>query len=601
MPTRPARPRAVSHRVAAVLALLLAPASAQTTYLKASNTGFDDDFGTAVAMDGDLLAVGAPGERSGATLVDGDQTDDSVFAAGAVYVFARHDGAWQQEAYLKAAITYPYGAFGTAVALSGDRLAVGAPRDDTQVSEAGAVYVFARHDGTWSLEATLFPDNLSGSDFFGSAVALSGDRLVVSSPSEDSATTGVDGDGSDDDAFTAGAAYVFERLDGSWVQTAYLKASNTGPGDIFGRSVAISDRTVVVGAPHEDSGATGVDGDQTDDSTNAAGAAYVYIDTPTGWVQQAYLKASNTAVGDQFGQTVAIAGHRIVVGAWREDGASPGVDGDQTVGGLSNAGAVYVFEREGTTWSQTAYLKASNPGGLDEFGSALAIAGNVIAVAAIQEDGYALGTNGDQNDLAVQSGAAYVFVRHEGTWCQHAYVKATNTQKFDAFGSAVALSGNELVVGAFQEDSSATGIDGDQEDEGAGEAGAAYRFALEDVAWSDLGGGSGPSAPRLTGSGTPCAGHEVGLALDDAPADALLVAWLSLAPTPFPALGGTVHAHPFAAQFLFATDGAGAFAVTSPWPAGVPSGTQVAFQCIVEDPTGAAGLTLSNGVRCSTP
>ena len=113
------------------------------------------------------------------------------------------------------------------------------------------------------------------------------------------------------------------------VQQAYLKASNTGAGDYFGSSVAISGDTVVVGAYGEASNATGVNGSQGDNSAAGAGAAYVFVRTSGVWVQQAYLKASNTGAGDYFGYSVAISGDTVVVGAFDEASNATGVNGNE--------------------------------------------------------------------------------------------------------------------------------------------------------------------------------------------------------------------------------------------------------------------------------
>ncbi|MBN1538004.1 MAG: FG-GAP repeat protein, partial [Anaerolineales bacterium] len=141
---------------------------------------------------------------------------------------------------------------------------------------------------------------------------------------------------------------------------SYLKASNTGSEDLFGRSVAVSGDTVVVGATGEASSATGVDGDQTDNSASGSGAAYVFVRSSGVWSQQAYLKASNTGANDFFGGSVAISGDTVVVGAMHEDSSATGVDGDQTNNSADASGAAYVFVRSNGDWSQQAYLKASN-------------------------------------------------------------------------------------------------------------------------------------------------------------------------------------------------------------------------------------------------
>jgi hypothetical protein len=143
-------------------------------------------------------------------------------------------------------------------------------------------------------------------------------------------------------------------------QQAYLKASNTEGNDLFGYSVAVSGDTAVVGAPFEASNAVGVNGNQNDDSAFQAGAAYVFLRNGTNWIQQAYLKASNAGIGDLFGYSVAVWRDTVVVGAFGESSNATGVNGDQTNNSAFQSGAAYIFVRNGTNWSQQAYLKASN-------------------------------------------------------------------------------------------------------------------------------------------------------------------------------------------------------------------------------------------------
>ncbi|HWN95924.1 MAG TPA: FG-GAP repeat protein, partial [Methylomirabilota bacterium] len=165
-------------------------------------------------------------------------------------------------------------------------------------------------------------------------------------------------------------------------QQAYIKAANTGAEDRFGRSVAISGDTMVVGAFREDSSAVGVNGDGNDNSSTNFGAAYVFVRTGTNWIQQAYLKASNAGSNDLFGWSVAISGDTVVVGADFESSNATGVNGDQSDNSASGAGAAYVFVRDGTNWSQQAYLKASNTGAGDIFGFSVAISGETIVIGA---------------------------------------------------------------------------------------------------------------------------------------------------------------------------------------------------------------------------
>jgi hypothetical protein len=275
----------------------------------------------------------------------------------------------------------------------------------------------------------------------------------------------------------AGAAYIFVRNAGVWTQQAYLKASNTEANDFFGVSVAILGETVVVGAYLEDSNAIGINGDGTNNSAGASGAAYIFVRNAGVWTQQAYLKASNTEVSDYFGTSVAISGETVVVGAPLEASNATGVNGNQADNSASLSGAVYVFVRSGTTWTQQAYLKASNTEANDFFGNSVAISGETMVVGASQEASNATGINGDGTDnSAFRAGAAYIFVRNAGVWTQQAYLKASNTEANDFFGVSVAISGETVVVGAYTEASNATGINGNQTDNSAFQAGAVYIF-----------------------------------------------------------------------------------------------------------------------------
>ena len=321
--------------------------------------------------------------------------------------------------------------------------------------------------------------NPGSNDGFGYSVALSGDTLAVGAYFESSAAVGVNGDQANDTASRAGAVYVFVRSGKTWSQQAYLKASNTGAGDNFGRAVALSYDTLVVGATGEASAATGVGGNQADNSAPGAGAVYVFTRSGSTWSQQSYVKASNSEKADLFGTAVALSGETLAVGAFGEDSAATGVNGNQADNTASAAGAVYVFIRSSGTWTQQAYLKASNSGHDYEFGGSIAMAGDTLVVGASAENSGATGVGGNQSDgTAPGAGAAYVFARSGTTWEQRAYVKSSNTGSDDGFGSSLALSGDTLVIGAFGESSGAAGINpaNGQADNTVSGAGAAYIF-----------------------------------------------------------------------------------------------------------------------------
>jgi hypothetical protein len=277
---------------------------------------------------------------------------------------------------------------------------------------------------------------------------------------------------------------------GDFIQQAYIKASNTDDnGNGFGGSVALSGDTLVVGAQGEDSNAIGVNGNQADNSASGAGAVYVFTRDLIGtWSQQAYIKASNTDAGDGFGRDVAISDDTLVVSSIGEKSNAVGVNGNQADNSAGAAGAVYVFTRDlAGTWSQQAYIKASNTdaddrfAAGDRFGTSISLDGDTLVVGAVGEDSNATGVNGNQADNSADTaGAVYVFTRDlAGTWSQQAYIKASNAGMGDAFGWDVVVAGDRMAAGAIWEDSNATGINGDQTDNSNGSAGAVYLFTRD--------------------------------------------------------------------------------------------------------------------------
>jgi len=341
--------------------------------------------------------------------------------------------------------------------------------------------------------------NSQSGDFFGSWVAISGDgrTMAVGSFGEDSSATGVNGDETDNGSPDSGAVYVFMRgVGGVWAQAAYLKPSNAEAGDSFVGEIDISDdgSTIAIGARNEDSAATGINGDQTDNSAVDSGAVYVFTRGGGGqWNQQAYVKASNTGAGDGFGTEVDLSGDgsTMAVSANGEDSSATGTNGNQSDNVATDAGAVYMFSRDNAgVWTQQAYIKASNSESFDYFGEEVDLSGDgtTLAVNADWEDSAATGVNGDQTDNSAPfSGAVYVFTRDTGSvWIQDAYIKASNTDSNDGFGGGMALSddGSVLAISTVAEDSSATGIDGDDTDNTASNAGAAYVFTRNAGSWS---------------------------------------------------------------------------------------------------------------------
>lgn len=328
----------------------------QQAYLKASNTGGPDDgyqFGYSVSLssDGSTLAVGSIAEPSAAIGTNGDQSDTSAPGSGAVYVFTHAGANWAQQAYIK-----PWNSrgalFGYAVGLSGngDTLAVGSQNED---GTRGGAYIFARKDGVWSQQTRFGVSNGEADDQLGCSIAISddGNTMISGACEEDAFLTGIQppnmgAHDRDTDAST-GAVYVFVRKDGHWSQQSYMKSFNTRINDQFGWGLAISGdgNTIAVGAHFEDSGAKGINGDQSDFSVEDSGAVYIYTRSGDTWSPAAYVKASNPQVAAAFGDTVAISadGKVLAVPAPHENSAAKGINGNQNDKSARFSGAVYVY------------------------------------------------------------------------------------------------------------------------------------------------------------------------------------------------------------------------------------------------------------------
>jgi hypothetical protein len=212
--------------------------------------------------------------------------------------------------------------------------------------------------------------------------------------------------------------YVFTRTGATWAQQAYVKASNTRAYGGVGGAVALSSdgSTFAAGAIGDSSDASGVNGDQADTSLTSAGAVYVFMHASSTWSQQAYVKASNPEAGAWFGSSVALAsdGSTLAVGAVAEASAATGVGGNQSDTSAPGAGAVYVLTWAGTTWTQQAYVKASNTAMGYNVGYSVALSsdGSTLAVSSDEEASAATGINGDQTSTsAPSSGAVYVLTR----------------------------------------------------------------------------------------------------------------------------------------------------------------------------------------------
>jgi len=289
--------------------------------------------------------------------------------------------------------------FGFAVAIDADTAVVGAPFDSTVDVNAGAAYVFVRDGDVWFEQAKLTANDPGFSAEFGIAVAISGDTIVVGAHLDPA------------DASQAGAAYIFVRNGTTWIQQARLTPSDPTAGKQFGEAVAIDADTVAVSAIGDDDG--GVD----------AGAIYVFTRSGDSWIQQAKLLSNDPRPGNALGVSLGLDGGTLVAG-------SPF---DEDVG-MVDSGALYVFVRSGTVWSQEAELRADDGAAHDLLGSSIALGGDTIVAGAPQNGG---------------TGAAYVFARNAGLWRLQAKLTGDDAAPGDQFGFSVGLDGNTAVVGSL--------------------------------------------------------------------------------------------------------------------------------------------------------
>ncbi|WP_041522544.1 hypothetical protein [Gilvimarinus agarilyticus] len=419
--------------------------------------------------------------------------------------------------YLKAGSAQQKATFGFAMAISADgaTLAVGAPRFDIAEdagTNSGAVFIFTASDADWELSHTLqnpAPD-MGSDDLFGYSLALSedGTTLAIGAPYEDSAKNSEAGDNSTADS---GAVYVYQAGDSGWQQQARLKASNAEEQDFFGVRVALSadGSRLAASAPYEDSEASGIDGDQDDNSVELAGAVYLFEQADSSWSQQAYIKPSVPSWHDspcfdprppgiecysttpsRFGYSLAFAddGNMLAVGSPGDNSSSGGINGDAEDFKARSSGAVHILRYTDAGWAHSDYIKAAVPGINDEFGLSLSLSsdGTRLAVGAPYEDGSEAGPEADAEVIGeADSGAAYVFT-YDGSWQQQQYLKAEENDEDNLFSWQVMLSGdgNTLVAGTPRDDSDALAIGSDWDNNRAPSAGAAYVYQLTGDHWA---------------------------------------------------------------------------------------------------------------------
>ena len=425
-------------------------------------------------------------------------------------------GPWAQEAYLKAPNGDAGDSFGLrAFDISQETAIVGAPGEssnettitngltaslDNSKAQSGAAYVFKRSGNIWSQEAFLKASNGDSGDLYGFRTNISGETAIVGAEAESSSQTTITNASTaslDNFKMQSGAVYVYRRTGINWSQEAYLKTSNSDASDLFGEKLSISGETIIAGVMNESSNQTTITNGTTaslDNSKGNSGAAYIFKRTGSNWSQEAFLKAPNSDPGDMFGASSSISGDTSIVGAYGEASNQTTITNGTTASSDNSkgtSGAAYIFIRTGSTWSQEAYLKASNSVASDIFGNSTSISGDTSIIGAYGDSSNQTtitnGTMASSDNSKVASGAAYIFKRTGSIWSQEAYLKTPNSDVGDNFGENTGISGDTAIAGVGYESSNQTTITNGtsaSSDNSKAASGAAYLFKRTGNNWA---------------------------------------------------------------------------------------------------------------------
>jgi hypothetical protein len=362
-------PRAASAPLPSAIEALTVTQQAK---LLAADGAANDEFGQSVCVSGSTAIVGAhfnaPGE-----------------ARGAAYIFVRTGATWAQQAKLVAGDGVLGDQFACSVSVSGDTALVGAP---FVRSQTGTVHVFVRTGGRWVQQAKLLAQGGAVGEQFGWSVSVSGDTAFIGANRRERDT---------------GAVYVFHRSGTTWSQQARLVPGDLAPGDSFGEALSLDGDTALIGAPLQ---------------AKLTGAAYVFVRTSAGWVQQAKLRTGTASARDEIGQSVSLSGDTALVGSHAHE-----------------TGAAYVFARSGGIWTEQATLLPADPVA-DQFACSVGLSGNLAVVGAMY--------------TANATGAVHVFARGAGSWTEQKKLTAADATVQAYLGRAVSIFGDTMLAGAHR-------------------------------------------------------------------------------------------------------------------------------------------------------
>lgn len=384
---------------------------AEVAILRPSDGEQGDQFGFSVSLLGDRALIGSRFDVVNAT------------ESGSVYVFDFNGSNWIETTKLRASDGEDFDEFGHSVSLTGDRALVGARRDDDNGNNSGSVYVFDFNGGLWSETAKLTAVDGASDDEFGYSVSLSGDRALVGAYRDD------------DNGDSSGSVYLFDFDGSTWSETAKLLSIDGAPFDQFGFSVSLLGDRALIGAVN---------------GGNNLGSAYVFDFNGMDWSETTKLTASDGAPFDDFGYSVSLSGDRALVGTRRGD--DNGMD----------SGIAYLFDFNGTSWSETTKLTDPEGAQGDHFGHSVSLSGDRALVGAIFDD-----------DSGDDSGSAYFFNFNGSNWVDSSKLLASEGAVNDQFGRSVSLSGDRALVGVSGDD-----------DNGSG-AGSVYVYDFDETAWNE--------------------------------------------------------------------------------------------------------------------
>ena len=357
--------------------------------LRASEVTKKDEFGESVALEGSYAVVGAPGAD-----VRGENS-------GAAFIFRRDGGKWTGIATLFAFDGESHDSFGSAVAIRGPYVVVGAYREDEMGEDAGAAYVFKRHsDSLWIPQTKLVPKDPVRMGYFGRSLSMDGDAVLVGAY------------GTDEQGGNPGHAYVFERKGEDWLETGRLSPKDETQVS-FGKSVGLRGKHAIVGANLDD------------DLGENAGAVYLFGNTGKAWRQLEKITAFDGGEYDYFGSSVAMSERHFIVG-------SP-----TSLANESISGSAYIFEQTKKGWINRVKLTVGDSAEDSRFGNTVDVNDDYAAVGAYWDD-----------DNGNFSGSVYLFKRQGRRWMGLAKVTTPDGKKRDFFGKSLDLDGKRVIAGA---------------------------------------------------------------------------------------------------------------------------------------------------------